>query len=75
MKQTQKAKTVFGIWEGDYTTTDGDFWNQYDSLEDAVADKGDGCEVYALEPRYLGKFKRKVEMVKIKRRKKARKHK
>lgn len=46
------------------------YWNYYDTLEDAVSENGDGCEVFVFEGRLLGKFKRKVELVKIKRRKK-----
>ncbi len=49
-------------------SSDEPFWKSYDSVEDAVSDNGDGTEVWVTEPRFLGKFKRKVEMVKIKRR-------
>lgn len=45
-------------------------WEQFESLEDAVSSAGDGCEVYIAEPRLLGKFKLKAEVVKIKTRKK-----
>ena len=48
---------------------DSPYWEMYDSVEDAVSANGDGTEVYVAEPKFLGKFKRKVELVKIKQRK------
>jgi hypothetical protein len=43
------------------------YWELYDSLPDAV--QFDGLEVFSVSFKRIGKFKRKVQMVKIKQRK------
>lgn len=66
--QTYRTTAKFSVWTEE--TDDMCFWELFDSLEDAVSTHGDGCEVFKLEPKFLGKFKRKAEIVKIKVRKK-----
>lgn len=60
-------KKIYMVWQGGENEQ---FFNQFETIEDAVYSEGDVAEVYVAEPKYLGKFKRKVEMVKIKKRKK-----
>lgn len=60
---------LYLIWEEDSNDPGASYWAQFDSLEDAVSHAGDGCEVYVAEPKFLGRFKRKAEIVKIKKRK------
>jgi len=71
-KETNKTKVKqYMLWmeEG---ADDASYWQMYDSLEDAVSEGGDGCHVYLCEPKYIGRYKRKAEIVKIKRLKKKR---
>lgn len=49
-----------------FDDSDGNYWQQFKSLEDAVSECGDGCEVWCAIPYLLGKFKCKAEIVKIK---------
>jgi hypothetical protein len=64
-----KRMKQYAIWSADTNDHDAGYWNLFDSIEDAVSEGGDGTEVFVIEPRRLGKFKRKVEMVKIPQRK------
>lgn len=68
--QKQKVGSLkqFAVW--DASQGDDSYWLYFDSLEDAVNEGGDGGEVFVFQGRSLGKFKRKVELVKVKRRKK-----
>lgn len=43
---------------------DCSYWDQFASLEDAVNE--DNTEVWVAEPKLLGRFSRKTELVKIK---------
>ncbi len=62
----QLVRKQFAYW---HTEPEGGYWCLFDTLEDAVNEGGEGTEIYALEPTRLGAFKRKVELVKIKTRK------
>jgi hypothetical protein len=55
-------KKIYLVWD-----TEG-YWCQYDSIQDAVSDKGDGSWVYVAKPRYLGRYKikKKVELIRMK---------
>lgn len=66
--QCKLFKKVFMVWEGD--DSQEKYWNQYETLEDAVSDKGDGVDVYVAEPRFLGRYKRSVNVLKVPRGKK-----
>lgn len=56
-----QEKIFYGVWiEGE------SYWNQYESIADAVSDIGDGAFVYEMTPRPLGKYKREVSLVKLK---------
>lgn len=61
----QKPLKQYAVWESD--NHEDSYWLYYDSIEDAVSQQGDGCDVYVFEGKLVGKFKRKVEMVKMKR--------
>jgi hypothetical protein len=61
----------FGAWKKPENGDSG-YWMLYDSLEDAVSSEGDGCEIYRFTPKFIGRYKRKAEIVKIKARKKVR---
>jgi hypothetical protein len=65
-----KKMKLFFVWDDSSSNEIDHFWMHYDSLEDAVSDRGDGCEVFTAELKRLGHFKRKAEIVKIKARKK-----
>lgn len=72
-----KGNKIYLVWNEDDVNednSDGAYWEQFNTIEDAVSTRGDGCEVWVAEPRLLGVYKRKVEMVKVKKRK-ARRHK
>lgn len=64
-KQDPKQMKQFMTWFDEQDPDNRGYWEMYDSLEDAVSSKGDGCEVFVMEPKFLGKFKRKVELVKL----------
>jgi hypothetical protein len=61
MKQKQ-----YGFWDWD-----SECWVLLDALEEAVDEAGDK-KIYVLEAKLLGKFRRKIELVKVKPRKKRR---
>lgn len=65
----KKEAKVYLVWQEDPNDETTRYWNQYATLEDAVSENGDGCEVYLAEPKFIGRFKSKAEIVKIKRRK------
>lgn len=73
MQQADIFKKMYLIKMTDDNDPDNRYWNQFETLEDAVSEGGDGTEVYYAEPKLLGKFKRKAEIVKIKSRKKRKK--
>lgn len=66
-KNVKKIYLTFNS-ENQDEETEG-YWDQYESIEDAVATHGDGVEVYEANIQFLGEFKRKVELVKVKSRK------
>lgn len=59
-------KIQYGVWNEE--ETDG-YWQLFNTIEDAVSFEGDGCEVYRLEAKFIGRFKRAVKIAKIKKRK------
>lgn len=65
-----KFRKMYLVWEENEGEGGSGFWGQYDTLEDAVSDKGDGCEVFTAEPTRLGTFRRSVEIVRVPARKK-----
>lgn len=69
----KKNDKIFLVWaEPERDTLDDAYWEQYETLEDAVSANGDDTEVWAAYPTRLGKFKRKTEIVKeVKKRKKS----
>lgn len=60
---------IYLVWQ---TETSGDedcsFWMQYDSLEDAV-NEHTGEPIYTARPRLLGKFRKKMVIKRIKKKK------
>lgn len=58
-------KIQYGVWEVDSSDSDASYWMLYDSLEDAVSEKGDGTQVYKAEFKPLGVYKREVSLVKV----------
>jgi hypothetical protein len=63
-----KPKHVqYGVWEVDSGADPMGYWMLYDTVEDAVSDKGDGTRVYKLEAKSIGQFKRAVTLEKVKR--------
>lgn len=56
-----KNKEFFVVWQGG---ADEQFWNQYDSLEDAVSNEGGKCvEVFSCTPKALGLYDSDVKIV------------
>lgn len=55
----KKPKVLYLVWE-----SDGDigYFNQFETLVDAVSDGGEGCEVYRAPVKYLGQFKKSVRV-------------
>ncbi len=53
---------VFLVWQDG---VDQQFWNQYESLEDAVSDNQE-VEIYEAIPKLLGKFKVVAQKLKVK---------
>lgn len=70
MKKKQK---LYLVWNEPGSTDETGYYDQYASIEDAVSDHGDGTEVFAAEPHLIGRFRRKVAVMKIKARKKIKK--
>lgn len=68
-KINEKEQPLYLVWYVEPNEPEIKYFTQYNSIEDAVSEHGDGCEVYVAYPKRLGKFKRKVEMIKIKARK------
>ena len=66
----KKKLSQYGYWE---TETSGDeesgYWMMFDTLEDAVSSGGDGIQVYRLDATSLGKYRRRVELEKVKKKK------
>ncbi len=57
----------FGVWEVDGAGTDQyGYWKQYDNLEDAVSENGDGTRVYKIQAKSVGTFRRSVVMERVK---------
>lgn len=59
-----KPNKLYLVWQ-----ENDQFFNQYDTLEDAVSDNGDNTEVYIADIRKLGVFNRQVSVVKVKKKK------
>lgn len=60
------SKELFLVWKDD---PNEQFYNQYDSLEDAVCDEGengDAVEVFHVVPKSLGIFRKSYKIVKAK---------
>lgn len=66
-----KEKKIYLVFNED--DNDSQFWEQYESLVDAVSSHGDGVEVYTAQPKRLGCFKRKASLVRIKQKKSSKK--
>lgn len=60
-------KEVYLVWQN---AEDEQFFNQYDSLEDAVASEENPVEVYLAKPKMLGTFKVATKVVKSRKGKK-----
>jgi len=70
-------KKFYGAWvepvfDENNECSDGDYWRQYGSLEDAVSENP-GLPIYLMTPKRLGKFRSETVVVKIKEIKKAKK--
>lgn len=63
----KKGAIIYLVWVQE---ADGGFWNQYESVEDAVSDQGEGTEVYSCVPQFLGCYERKVLLIKSKKKNK-----
>lgn len=64
-----KQNKVYLVWaDGE----DEQYWNQFDSLEEAVTYEGGSApvEVYVATPKRIGRFKRKHVLIRVKNRKK-----
>lgn len=73
MGDVMKEKlTQYGVWRVD-NPEDGGYWMMFDTIEDAVSGGGDGTRVYKLEAASLGRFRRKVEIVKEKKKRRKQK--
>lgn len=71
LREESMKKVQYAIWNDE---EDGQFWELFDSIEDAVDGRSGGpVEVYRMEARHLGRFKRAVKTVRVKRRKRSRK--
>ena len=66
-----KKMKLYFAWLED-ANPENSYWQQYDSLEDAVGEN-EGEEIFAAELKKLGVFKREVSLVRQKSKKKARK--
>lgn len=69
MKMDKKAKVYLVFVEEE---DDCQYWNQYESLEDAVSateykDEDGAVEVYEATPKLLGRFKAVPQKMKVKR--------
>lgn len=58
---------IYLVWNDD---VDEQFWSLYDSIADAISDKGNGCEVFLAKPKRLGNFKSVNKIIKVTKRKK-----
>lgn len=56
-------KELYFVWRGE---EDGQYFEQYDSLEDAVTSNSSGVEVFKAELKSLGLFKVVTKVVKAK---------
>lgn len=65
-KQNYRNKPFYGVWNRENSS-----WNHYESIEDAIFSEGDAREIFEFEPKFIGKFKFKAEIIKIKSRKKS----
>lgn len=67
----QKNK-VYLVWQEPDIEGENGYWNQYDSISDAVRENGDGSEVYVSTPKRLGKYRMRsgAERIKTRKRKK-----
>lgn len=60
-----KKPMLYLVWmDGE----DEQYYNQYQTIGEAISDNGDGVEIYSARPVYRGRFKSKVAIVKIKKR-------
>lgn len=73
MKVKQYGVWVEEILNDKNEVDDGGYWLMYDTLEDAVSDNGK-TDVYRLTAKRLGQYRRAIKMVKIKKRKIAKKN-
>lgn len=63
-----KIKAVYLVLQ---TNEEGyEYYNQYDSLNDAVSSEKEPVEVYRAIPRLVGKFKKAAKIIRVKKRKK-----
>lgn len=65
----ERSKRIYLVWtlEDDYG-----YYEQYDTLEDAVKEH-EREEIFIATPKLLGKFQSKVKMVRVRKRKKVKK--
>jgi len=63
----KKQKPVYLVWQDG---EDLEFWNQYESLNDAVSSEEEPVEVYRAQPRLVGKFKKAAKLIRVKERSK-----
>lgn len=70
----ESVKTVFfGTWNQDDPDPNAHFWEIHYSIEDAVSSQGGVADVFRITAKPIGRWKRKVNVVKIKKRKARRK--
>lgn len=62
-------KKLYLVWVLDEPTHECEYYNQYETLEDAVSAEGDNCKVYVANIKYLGTYKKSVKIIKSKKEK------
>jgi hypothetical protein len=65
-------KVQYAVWDEEGSEEDGGYWLLYDTLEDAVSSHSDliSVEVFRMEAKSIGRYKKAVKMVRLKKRKK-----
>jgi len=65
-----KPTKIYLVWEDDNAFEVGGYFNQYDTLTQAVQAYGGQAEVYVADVKRLGQFKMQTKCVRVKSRKK-----
>lgn len=71
MTQAKNRPTkLYLVWESDLESPDGGYFNQYETLHDAVQSTGGLVEVFIASIKRLGTFRMSTNAVRVKIRKK-----